>query len=278
MKRAIATSIKNLFQSKWGWFFVQFVMKSIDWMAFYKKEVLTDMEKTADERLRSKLFKDLVVVSGPFTGLKYVKYASKGSTLYPKLLGSYESELHSIVNKIINEATITQIIDIGCAEGYYAVGFAKFLPKATVFCYDIDFESLQICKEMAALNNVSERLFLGNLFTPSTFSHFDFKNHSLVFCDCEGYELQIFTEQTVPLLKEVILIIELHDFIDRSISLTLKLLLSNSHELEIVETSKRSITDYPLLKGFNTFQQIRALDELRPEKMQWLIATPKNGE
>src|SRR5690349_7602657 len=54
------------------------------------------------------------VQSGPFEGMRYVPKAV-GSTLVPKLLGCYESELHHTLNVIL-ERNYQKIIDIGCAE------------------------------------------------------------------------------------------------------------------------------------------------------------------
>jgi hypothetical protein len=50
-----------------------------------------------------------------------------GSALIPKLLGCYEAELHGVIACALN-TTYDTIIDIGCAEGYYAVGLALHFP------------------------------------------------------------------------------------------------------------------------------------------------------
>lgn len=74
----------------------------------------------------------LVVQGGPFQGLQYVPSIVEsalavpralGSALIPKLLGCYEAELQGVLAQIL--ATPYQdILDIGSAEGYYAVGLA----------------------------------------------------------------------------------------------------------------------------------------------------------
>jgi hypothetical protein len=43
------------------------------------------------------------VLDGPFSGMRYVKRAH-GSVLLPKLLGTYETEVHSIVLKTIQKS------------------------------------------------------------------------------------------------------------------------------------------------------------------------------
>src|SRR6478672_6897407 len=70
-----------------------------------------------------KIAPGLVVQHGPFKGMKYPGVNSVGSALIPKLLGSYERELHPLIDSIC-AGQYDQVVDIGCAEGYYAVGLA----------------------------------------------------------------------------------------------------------------------------------------------------------
>src|SRR5947207_8629242 len=76
----------------------------------------------------------LIIQAGPFAGMRYVAPAT-GRTILPKLLGSYETELHSIVEQVI-AADHRVVINIGCAEGYYAVGLALRLPNSRVYAFD----------------------------------------------------------------------------------------------------------------------------------------------
>lgn len=65
------------------------------------------------------------IYSGPFRGMKYLR-ASTGSVILPKLIGTYENELHFVFNEIRGN-NYDQFIDVGAAEGYYVVGLGKFL-------------------------------------------------------------------------------------------------------------------------------------------------------
>jgi methylase of polypeptide subunit release factors len=66
------------------------------------------------------------------------------SILVPKLLGSYEAELHPVLDQVIRNNYET-IIDVGCAEGYYAVGLALSLPTTHVHAFDIDSRARELC-------------------------------------------------------------------------------------------------------------------------------------
>ena len=68
-----------------------------------------------------------VVQGGPFAGMTYVRGVSCANTI-SRLLGSYEAELHPVVEQVISRSYPT-VIDVGCAEGYYAIGLARRSPQ-----------------------------------------------------------------------------------------------------------------------------------------------------
>ena len=98
-------------------------------------------------------FPDRIVRNGPFQGMRYPFLRAVGSSLFPKLCGSYESELHQVVERCL-EKEFSMVLDIGCAEGYYAVGFALRQPTATVYAYDISQNARSLCAAMAEMNGV----------------------------------------------------------------------------------------------------------------------------
>jgi methylase of polypeptide subunit release factors len=86
---------------------------------------------------------------------------SLGSALLPKLPGSYESEVHAALEMLLKQDYST-IVDIGCAEGYYAVGLALRLPNARICALDTDSRARDSCAEMARLNCVDGRIQIGS--------------------------------------------------------------------------------------------------------------------
>src|SRR6185436_7862279 len=58
------------------------------------KQRQREREQARLEEEIKRLTPDLVVLEGPFKGLKYPFVRSVGSTCTPKLLGTYEAELH----------------------------------------------------------------------------------------------------------------------------------------------------------------------------------------
>jgi hypothetical protein len=62
------------------------------------------------------------------------------------------------------------VIDVGCAEGYYAVGMARRMPATRVLAFDLDLNTQRVCTELIAKNKVTDRVTVGALFKPADFA------------------------------------------------------------------------------------------------------------
>jgi hypothetical protein len=69
---------------------------------------------------------DPKVLSGPFVGMRYLNEIVWGP-IECRWLGTYEQELVPIIGKIL-KMNYSTIIDVGSAEGYYAIGLARCFP------------------------------------------------------------------------------------------------------------------------------------------------------
>src|SRR4051812_42950342 len=66
---------------------------------------------------------DPVVLNGPFKDMRFVCLGTSSGEL-PMVLGSFEAELHDHLERFLARAPRV-VVNIGCAEGYYAVGIAR---------------------------------------------------------------------------------------------------------------------------------------------------------
>lgn len=229
-----------------------------------------------------KVFSDLEVKNGAFKGMKYPDLISCGSSIYPKLLGFYEPELNDIFD-IINSKTYSEIIDIGCAEGYYAIGLALKHPAARIFAYDTNSLATKQCEKMAKLNNVNERISIGGFFSPEELGNFKFSNKGLIICDCEGYENQLFNSDNIDNLKNIDLLIEIHDFVDYNISYNVLELFNYSHDYQVVRSmddtlklnKQLSKMGFKEIEKLSYYDQFQAVAECRRFTMEWIFFTPK---
>lgn len=99
---------------------------------------------------------DQKIVSGPFKGMHYLSEAT-GSVWAPKILGTYEQELHSIVEDLVHHRPDV-FLDLGCAEGYYAVGIALRIPDGAVVAADSNPLARARVRLLARRNGVEDRV------------------------------------------------------------------------------------------------------------------------
>lgn len=216
----------------------------------------------------------LVVRNGPFAGLVYPGFQSAGSVLLPKLLGSYESELNAVISEVIDTAYPT-ILNIGSGEGYYAVGLAVRSVHSFVCAYDIDPKARELCRQMAAINGVTDRVVVEPAIDEIGLSQFRFSSRSLIIADCEGEERMLFTPKSAANLAGTDLLIEAHDFEGDVISERLPLLFRSSHEVRVIEclSDDQKVATYCFAPfAVDCPPEIRALaySEYRAERTKWL--------
>ena len=173
----------------------------------------------------------------------------------------------------------SEIIDIGCAEGYYAIGMALKCKSAKIYAFDINEKARQLCKEMAVLNNVDKRVIVKSEFTAEKLKNFEFSERGLIICDCEGYEKLLFNESNISNLKNCDLIIETHDLIDIEITTYLKKLIKDTHNIVSIyskdDIHKALDFNFKELNGLNLNKKREILSENRKAIMEWLVCIPK---
>jgi hypothetical protein len=232
------------------------------------KKMFIDNLKAKESYIISKIFAEkYMVFNGPFRGMKYIRKSS-GSTLLPKILGSYEEPLHDWIDEVLEVKNYKKIIDIGCAEGYYAVGFAFRLPDVDIIAYDVDSEARKNISELISINKVY------NVEVRDECTLLELERISelktLIFCDIEGEEIFLLDPKNVPSLKNVDIIVETHDFIFPNTTEDLIRRFYDSHKIRVV-------VDYPCrLKKYNSPKEMSqdelsfVVDEMRPKMMKWL--------
>jgi hypothetical protein len=227
------------------------------------------------------LFKDRKVLNGPFKGMIYPTLDAIGSGLFPKLIGSYEHELWQTI-ETIRMRHYSEVVNVGCGEGYYTVGIALQHPHARVFAYDTNADARSMCTEMARANGVSNRIQISEFCSADELKNFKWSGRNLILCDCEGFEKHLFTADVIGNLKNSDLLIETHDFIDIDISDELKQLFEATHLIQslksIDDIEKARTYSFPQTVGFDLATRKKLFSEGRPAIMEWLFLTPLTGQ
>jgi len=212
------------------------------------------------------------ILGGPFAGMEYVSQATEGA-LVPRLLGTYESELHPHLQALLASG-VDCVIDVGCAEGYYAVGLARLAPEVTVYAYDIDENARRACAELAARNGVSDRVVIGGEFAPDGFEAFAGRR-PLVMVDAEGAEVDILQPALSPSLAGMNIIVETHDLYRPNAMATLVERFRPTHDIVRVDTGPKTTPLPAWLNQLGHLDQLLAVWEWRVLPTPWLVMTPK---
>lgn len=215
----------------------------------------------------------LDVRRGPFAGLHYMSGQEHISGhLIPKLVGSYERQLQAWFQEWSTDA-FDLVIDVGCAEGYYAVGLARAMPNVHVRAYDTYGPAREDCAELARANGVQARVLIGGTCTPSTLAEFPERRVALL-SDCEGYEKTLLDPSIAPNLRGWSIIVEQHDLIDPTISATIRQRFGDTHDIEVVDYVPPQREDFTELDWLSDDMARLVLDE-RPLPMSWAMLRPR---
>lgn len=274
MKFIFAPFIKKFIKSNIGLLFEQYISRFAEWLRYVKSNY---QHEVAEASLKDK-FADLTVINGYFKGLKYPGFISFGSSLFPKLSGNYESELFFTFEDL-ERNNYSKIIDIGCAEGYYAVGLALKFKNSIVYAFDIDSSARDLSVNMSKLNGVDDRVLVRGECTSDWLAKANFSNRSLIICDCEGFEKSLFVPENIGNLKNCDLIIELHPMFIRDVKCYLTNIFQSTHSLHIISSKDDARKIFELgdiYQDFSYIEKLKVVQEGRMFTMDWLVAISKN--
>lgn len=213
----------------------------------------------------------LTVRHGPFAGLRYPPAAvGRSGYLVPKLLGTYESALHDVMQEA---GRFSHFIDIGASDGYYCVGIALLNPGAVVVGYETDRVEQSIAKGLAALNGVdievrgtAGRSELASL--PAS--------GALLMVDIEGAERELLDPSASPRLRTTTMLVETHleahpDLVD-----VLTSRFSRTHEITVIGERRRSTINPAELADWDPEGVRRLMTEGRLTPGVWMLLRPKS--
>lgn len=211
------------------------------------------------------------VLDGPFAGMAYVEQSAEGCHV-PKLLGCYEAELHPFLFGL-ERAGYTTVLNIGCAEGYYAVGIKRLFPAVRMLAYDINPLAQQACRSLADRNGVEVEI--GGLFSLQDFGRFDRNEKILVWCDIEGAERELLDPELAPRLKEMDLVVEFHPTEKGYTMNDVLPRFAESHDVEMINARGHNPTLPPFLQQLGHLDQLLAQWEWRSAPTPWAILRTK---
>jgi hypothetical protein len=211
-----------------------------------------------------------VVRSGPFAGMRLLRRRTSGG-LIQRVLGSYELEIRPAIEKVLTRRYAV-IADVGCAEGYYAVGLARAFGDGGPHVYGFDLDPLarRLCRQTAETNGVAGRVTVMGRCEPRVLQSV-LKPPSLVLSDCEGYEFELLAPHRVPALAEADMLVELHNFGRPELTIELIGRFEKTHTVSHYHVAPRDPDAYPELNIFPEADRELALREVRVTGRDWLF-------
>jgi hypothetical protein len=206
------------------------------------------------------------VLRGPFAGMRYP--ARRIGSLQ-KRIGAYELELHSWLEQAL-ERRPARFIDIGAADGFYAVGIAR--RGVPVVAFEMARSARAEMLELARLNGV--QLIPRGRATAAELERLDFTD-ALVLSDCEGAEVDVFAPAVIDRMRSATVIVEVHESRRPGAGTVLRERFAATHDIDIVEPAQRDAAAFPELVPFDPATRRRVLGEGRADATPWFRMTPR---
>ena len=103
-------------------------------------------------------------------------------------------------------------------------------------------------------------------------------DEAFVLCDCEGAEVEIFTEPAIGQLRSSTVLIELHDEqAGVDVLSMLRPRFEDTHAVTTIERQPRNADEYPSLAALSPEARALALGEFRASPISWALFTPHSG-
>ena len=171
-------------------------------------------------------------------------------------------------------------IDIGEADGYYAIGLLKSKRVNKAICFELTSEGRNTIDKNWKLNEQPGQIeIMGDVFK-------DFKlnitkvdlNKTIVLIDIEGAEFSFLDIEILRTLKEAVIVIEIHNWIPNFIDVYSKFLKDANEffDIEILDRKERDTLMFEELRSLTDDNRLLLTSEARPCVMRFLILNPKN--
>lgn len=220
-------------------------------------------------------------VAGPFRGMRIELSPLSSRHLLGYILGSQELELRPAIDTIVERGYRT-ILNVGAADGYYAVGLALRAPQARVEAFEALPELHPVIARTAAANGVADRVAILGACTASQLrARLDAaEGPTLVLMDIEGGEVDLLDIDAVPELAEADILVETHDAFVAGATATLLRRFQETHGITRYTARPRVLNDFPpnflpRLRRWFPSLAVELMNERRTGLQRWLLLTAK---
>jgi hypothetical protein len=195
------------------------------------------------------------------------------------MLGLYEQEV--LASLVDAPDRFRVFVDVGAADGYYAVGLLYNGRVDRSIAFEIIPEGRQAIKLLAIENGVSDRIkILGaasDEFENDLAEQKIVSGETMFLIDIEGAEFRVLTEKVFAFLKDSLIVVEMHAHIYPDPQWQLDRLIEKSSKTHTVTSwlpGARNPWTIKELESFTELDRWILCSEGRVEVQQWLRFDP----
>ena len=219
------------------------------------------------------------VAYGTFKGMKLSKntYWSKNDII-THILGVYEKH---VLKKIIefSKKGNYPFIDIGAADGYFAIGMAFSETFKKIYAFEIDEEGRRSLNRNIENNLCKDKVVVDIEANFETLKEIVDKNKSaVILIDIEGSEFDLLDDNLLQLLSNCYIVCELHPTLSANGFEKQNMLINNAKaffDVSIIQRESYCPNKFSELNEFTDEERLIAFGEGRENNMNWLILEPK---
>ena len=251
---------------------------SFEQREIWREETIRQRQK----RISLELFKMLngTVKYGPFKGLRLTHNPWWGQLdLGSQCLGLYEKEILKFIENI-EDGQFTNFIDIGAADGYYAVGILSTGKIQRSICFEKTDKGREAIFTNWKNNGAIGQLVVkakANFESIATLTEHDLER-SLILIDIEGGEFELLNNDTIHKFRYSKILLEIHNWVTDFEEKYKNLLISLDEFfcIKIIKRVDRQVDNYMELRDFTDDNRLLLISERRPCLMRFLELTPKS--
>ncbi len=217
---------------------------------------------------------------GDFKGLKLVSHRWGARDLGSIILGEYERNIVEYINQV--DLTRTTFVDVGAADGFYAVGLLHNGRMKRSICFESSEDGRTSIGANASANGVQSAISIrgtaSKLFAKELLDELgdELKNSVFLF-DIEGGEFDLLTNENLKILQNSILIVELHkeagDY-ERKVN-NLYLNARDTHQIHTIQRNGANPFQFEELESWPDEDRQIVFSEGRRYSMTWIALHPR---
>jgi|TARA_B100001063_G_scaffold36489_1_gene30009 hypothetical protein len=219
---------------------------------------------------------NFIVQNGVFKNLKINDNISWGrGDVGSKIYGFYENK----IQKKLKELRKPILIDIGAADGFFAVGCLH--AKLSKYCYAFEQneKSRSALFKTAKMNSVDNQISIMGKVDNKTFLSLLPKDLNLsnvvILCDIEGEEYNFFSETILKKLTKCNLIIEIHNENSNLRETDLLKIVKKYFKVTVILDNDKDMSEIKILHKLNDIDRNLIVCEGRSYIGKWWHLSPK---